>query len=285
MFRKSNDFVTQIGNIIQCENKANRQFLSKVLRINCYDQKPVSRGDFPEYSDGYYRQMVHRNKSRLELVIDSRPRFWKFKDVYLPGDVHRVTLHPMRVGDDMIRILKNLKEQPPKIHDIKIKFDSDLHYNLVKKGFRVNPSNLGILLKLDEFDSNTTIKILVYPKTVQVDIGCTYMPIMWDMSGTIHLLTLVGRLQQYLHTLTGNQSKIPLPSGWIITHYHFGKDGTEALSGKTFHRTVEEVAGGMIRFYSKEMKDKKRIARIEQIKTPNTTIDQHIDEMIMQETE
>jgi len=32
------------------------------------------------------------------------------------------------------------------------------------------------------------------------------------------------------------------------------------------------------------MKDKKRIARIEQIKTPNVTIDQQIDEMIMQET-
>ncbi len=284
MLHKINDSVTENCNIYQCDSKANRQFLSKAMKINCIEQRAFSRGDFPEYSAGNYRQLIRRNRSKLEMVIDTKPRFWKVRDVNLPGDMRRVTLQPMRVGDDMMGILQNLKEQPAKIHDIKIKFKSDLHYHLLKKGYRANPNNLGILLKIDSFHNDITVKVLVYPKTVQIDIGCTFMPLIWDMSGAFYLLTLVGRIQQYLHTLTDNEAKLPLPSSWIITHYHFGKDGTESLSGQSFHRTIEEVAGGMIRFYSKEMKDKKRIARIEQVKTPNATINQQIDEMIMQET-
>jgi len=177
MLHKINYSVTENGNIYQCDSKANRQFLKKAMKINCVDQRPFSRGDFPEYSDGNYRQIIHRNRSKLELVMDTKPRFWKVKDVYLPGDMHHVTLKPMRVGNDMIGILQNLKEQPPKIHDIKIKFESDLHYYLVKKGHHVNPSNFGILLKLDEFDSNTTIKVLFILKLYRLTLDVHICPL------------------------------------------------------------------------------------------------------------
>ena len=73
--------------------------------------------------------------------------------------------------------------------------------------------------------------------------------------------------------LTGLSGVIlPTVNNWIITHWHFGKDGTTAYNGQNFHYTIEDVNTGLIRFYSKLMKSGERIPRLEQIQTPQNSL-------------
>jgi hypothetical protein len=183
----------------------------------------------------------------------------------------------------MINILSKLRNQPPTIHDLKLKFHSDLHEVLSAFGHKSNPANNGIVLKLPSLDNNITCKVMVYPKTVQIDIGCTFRPFVNDLSGVVHLTFVLGRIYQCIFLMGGNSADIPQASLWIITHYHFGKDGSETYSGQTFHRTYEDVASGLVRFYSKTMNDGRIVPRIEQICTPNISLNQEIERMIVQE--
>lgn len=220
-------------------------------------------------------------KSLIEIVIQSRPRQYKLRGIDLPEDRRRLT-HRV-TGDSVIDILCKLRDQPPAIHDLKLKFCSNLHEVLLKLGHKSNPSNNGIILKLPSLDNNITCKVMVYPKTVQIDIGCTFRPFVYDISGVVHLTFVLGRIYQCIFLIGGNSADIPQVSLWIITHYHFGKDGSEAYSGQAFHRTFDDVASGLVRFYSKKMNDGKVIPRIEQIHTPNISLDQEIERMIVQE--
>lgn len=183
----------------------------------------------------------------------------------------------------MIDILSKLRNQPPAIHDLKLKFHSNLHEVLLNLGHKSNPANNGIILKLPSLDNNITCKVLVYPKTVQIDIGCTFMPFVYDISGVVHLTFVLGRIYQCIFLMAGNSADIPLVSFWIITHYHFGKDGSETYSGQGFHRTFEDVASGLVRFYSKIMKNGNSVPRFEQIQTPNRLLNDEIEKMIVQE--
>jgi len=70
---------------------------------------------------------------------------------------------------------------------------------------------------------------------------------------------------------------IPHVSKWIITHHHFGKDGTITLSSQNFHYTFEEFSAGMIRFYSKDFPDGSVKARVEQIITPRRSLQEELE--------
>jgi len=184
------------------------------------------------------------------------------------------------MGEGIIDILKKLRQQPPSIHDLKLKFESDLHSKLLDQDYQVIPSNHGIILKLPRLDSNIVVKILVYPHTTQVDIGCTFKPFVYDISGVLQLTALLGRITQLISLLAGPDVEIPEINKWIVTHYHFGKDGKEEYNGQSFHRSYEEVANGFVRFYSKKMDNGRTIPRIEQIQTPHDSLDKAISNII-----
>ena len=94
------------------------------------------------------------------------------------------------------------RDQPPKIHDIKLMFHSNLHNALLKLNYVPESSNKRIPLEIPTFNNNIIIKIQVYPKTIQIDIGCTYKPFVYDISVVIHLTHILGRVCQYIESLT-----------------------------------------------------------------------------------
>jgi hypothetical protein len=232
-------------------------------------------------TNGNFRQYILKYKSFIEIVIHGRPTYYKLKGITLPGDSKRLTQKV--TGDGMMEILYSLREQPPSIHDLKLKFHSNLHGVLLDMGHTQHPSNHGILLKIPQLDYNITSKVLVYPNTVQIDIGCTFRPFVYGISGVTNLAFVLGRIYQCIFFMAGNAANIPDILQWIITHYHFGKDGTETISGQMFHRTFEDTASGLVRFYSKLMKNGDIIPRVEKICTPGVTLDQEINKMIAQE--
>ncbi|MCV0372741.1 MAG: hypothetical protein K5793_04215 [Nitrosarchaeum sp.] len=227
--------------------------------------------DFPELSPENFRQLIHKNKEKLEMVSNSKPKIWKIKGIKL-SKKDPITVYRTGGGENMIDILDNLKEQPPSIHDIKIKFISDLHSFLISRGYQVNPTNNGIKLDVPKFEDGIAVKILVYPNTVQIDIGCSFFPLIFDSAGVTSISCLLGQIKQYLSHISEYNACISEPNNWIITHYHFGKDGTEVLSGQAFNREWQDAAGGLIRVYSK-FKNGSNYARIEQVRTPRIVLE------------
>lgn len=284
MTQPCNNVVTQNCNAIQCKTQKQQEFLNRALKINTEQQRPFHFRDFPDYSQENFRQMIHKLRDKIVLLYRSPLGFYKVIGVSLPEDRKCVTYEGTRVGLSMIPILTMLKEQPPAIHDIKLKFESSiLHETLKNLGNTMNPDNHCIKLQHYYLQDYLFAKMQVYPNTVQVDIGCSSKPIIYDIGGAISLSIHLGRLYHYLSQLINKKPDFPLPNKWIITHYHFGKDGREELAGPRFERTIEDAIGGIIRFYSKTMPDGRTLPRVETIATPHRTLDEEILLMIKEE--
>jgi hypothetical protein len=189
------------------------------------------------------------------------------------------TTQGMGVKQNIDSILESLKEQPPAIHDLKLKFDGNNLYENLNDGTRnINSYNKGIILESLSW-GYIIAKIIVYPKTVHIDLGCTFQPYPYSCGGAIELRKTLEKIRQYLLDLSKDSATIPPVDDWVITQYHFGKDGKESLSGLSFEHTWEEVEGGFKRFYSKHMPDGRIIPRLEQIRTPNRTMYEEMELM------
>jgi len=276
--QKINGFVTKRCNEGILTDKQ-RYFIGKAKRINVEKHRPFSCYDFPELSSVNFRQMIYRLKGHIELYTKSTPCFYKVKGIKIHLSDTIVTEKP--TGEAMYDILLHVRQQPPAIHDIKLQFPSDLHGIYSKKPFcKMNPKNKCIIEKIPGLSPNIFAKLLIYPSMIQVDIACTNSPLIYDVNGALKLVCFLGRLYQYLWFLGDFQAEIPEIWDWVVTQYHFGKDGTEELNGKMFHRTIEEFSTGLVRFYSKRMPDGKTIARFEVTQNPKNSLDKEIDKMI-----
>ena len=273
---KSNGFITNKSNgyII---TKKQKQFLDKAKSINIIHKRPFSCGDFPEFSDTYFRQMIYQLKRYVEIYVKSNPCYYKVKDVKLYKNDRIVTDPP--TGEKLIWMLNQLKKQPASIHDIKIHFDSNLYETISKiPEIEINPKNKGIFLNC-ELISGYHTKLSIYPAKVQIDVSCTFNPIVYDNQGAIFLIVLLTNLQNFLISLGKGQVQISDFRQWIITHYHFGKDGKEEWNGESFHITIADAFDGLTRYYGKIMPNGKKIPRGEQICTPKIKISDELEKM------
>ena len=256
-----------------------QKFLSIAIKINVEEDRPFNCYDFQSFTRTNYRQMIHRLRDFIVVAYKSNPCQYRVRGTPWKKILPTVTDRP--TGERMIEILRSLREKPPKIHDIKLKISSNLHNFLPQEN--VDPTNKGIKMKM-KLDQDSLANVLVYPKIIQVDIACTNNPIIYDISGVVRLCFLLGHLYSLLQSWANYRASIAPFYEWTVTHYHFGKDGTESFSGQSFHRTFEDFSIGLVRFYSKEMPDGKTIPRIEQVVTPNNSLNNEIDKMIFQET-
>ncbi len=273
---KTNGFVTDETNR-QGITKKQKQFLDKAKNINVISKRPFSCVDFPEYSDTHFRQMIYQLKKYVEIHVKSNPCFYRVKSVKLDKRDRIVTDNP--TGEKLIWMLSQLKEQPPAIHDIKIQFDSNLYETVSKiPVIKINPINKGIILNC-ELISGFHTKLLIYPTKIQVDIACTFNPIVYDNQGAISLIVLLTTLQNFLTSLGKGHVEIPDFRHWIVTHYHFGRDGKEEWNGKSFHISIADALEGLTKYYSKDMPNGKCIPRVEQIRTPKSNISDELEKM------
>ena len=274
---ENNVNVTLDSNSYHTLSKQDKQFIKNALKINRIDLRPFSFLDFQQLSKVNFRQKILKNRRFIEVVKKGHPTFYKIKGIELPGDSHHITLKNRGVGEKFLDLIESLKNADPTIHDIKIKFQSNLHENLVKKGAATDKTNKSILVSAPVFDNNVNAKILVFPNTTQIDIGCTYKPLVYDVAGILKLHEILSQISY--HLIGFSDCILPSVHEWIVTHYHFAKDGSWC-SGQTFHMTFEEVTSGLIRFYSKQMPDGTKIPRLEQIRTPNRSLKEELQEVL-----
>lgn len=250
-----------------------QKFYDKGRYICEKEQREFTYLDFPELKHGTFRQNVNRLKPHIEVSIRSNPVFYKIRGINLPGDFRNVTPRDTRDVSILFQILALLKNQPPMFHDVKILIYVNIHSALLAAGLTANPSNQVILIKQFPIsDDNIVLKASVYPQSVQLDVACTYKPMIYDVESFLYFLEILKEASMYLTSIT--RVTLPPVKDWIITHYHLNKDGSCAIDGASFHYSVLDVSAGYIRLYSKKMKDGRVIPRIEQIQTPKISISQ-----------
>jgi hypothetical protein len=274
------DSITENYNGIQIQQytKTQQKFLKKAVTINkagdlfCWTDFDMSNDNF--------RQKVFELKGIIECAITSNPAYYRVKGMtYNYKVLDHITLGGMGVGKKMQNILESVSKQPPAIHDIKLKFECPKVYNyLIKFGHKPNPTNKGIVFSRIEVNDHTSLNFTVYPKTITIDLACTYKPIIYDPRGALQLVQILERVRYALTIDTKNLVEISDPLEWIITQYHFNQDST-AYDGPSFHITVDEFSVGMVRYYSKNFPNGVKRIRKEIIKTPKRTVNDEIYEM------
>jgi hypothetical protein len=166
------------------------------------------------------------------------------------------------------------------VHDLKFKIVAELHKHLLERGYNEEKSNRGIRVEIATAEKGLTIKVIVYPKMVQVDIGCTFNPISWDADGALRLTLILVKTHETLLAASGHKADIPPIAEWVITHRHHGMDGKTEYSGQAFNITFEGLKGEMVRAYVKIMPDGRRVPRIEKIMTSKNTFQKEIESLL-----
>ena len=281
MAEKRNTPVTPTRNIRGVGG--NQWFLEKARKI-CEEGEDFDFTDFREISRGNFRQLIYRNKDKIVRTNRSTFCSYKLKGYKTRGRGEDVTLGGMGVGSNMEEILRSLRGQPAMVHDLKIKLESDLHSYLKSQRFHVFPSNKRISLGSYPLGHYIHANISVYPKTVHIDVGCSRNAIIYDTSGALNFLTMLGRLYQILFKSAQSEYVvIPEPLEWMITNYHFNRDGKNEYSGELFHRTVGDFTGGFVRWYTKKFPDGKTRIRQEKIMSVNRTVEEECNRMMNQD--
>ena len=182
------------------------------------------------------------------------------------------------MGVDLIKYIQDADSQISAIHDIKIKINSNLHKFLLESGQIKNQKNKGIKFIIPTQNANITVNALVYPKTIQIDIGCSYEVFTNNEYGKKQFALLLNLICTKLCECSDHKATIPETSQWILTHYHYGRDGHLEYNGEKFHITARNALGEFVRTYSKKMLDGNTIVRIEKIKTPHITVDKFLSD-------
>ena len=185
-------------------------------------------------------------------------------------------------GEDFLYKIESLRYEQLCVHDIKVKLKTNIHHYFVNHGYSSAKSNGLIIINYPNQDNNLTIKISVYPPTVQIDIGCTYKPLVFDTSSMWSLHELMSKISFHLTCLIKNKMELPPVHEWVITHFHLNKDGSDGYSGESFNFEAEEFNLGIFRFYSKHYLDGKTKLRLEKIKTPQNSIAEEMHKVLFQ---
>jgi len=263
--------------------KSQQYFYDRAESICRIEQRLFCCDDF-NLSKTNFRHKILELKPYIVKVVDGRPSFYKIKGVDIPGDLHSITLKPTGVDTSQLeKILLNCKNQPPCIHDLRFKIYSNLHEKLLQKGLTPNKHNNSILITnslIPSPDSTLNIKLLVYPKQVQLIVGCSTKPIIYNPSSIQDLVFNLGRYTELLRSFVNDLFSITPISKWIAVGYHLNRDGSFELQDSNFNYYFEDVANCLTRIYSKHFPDGKIKPRLEQTLTMNKPLEELAKEAI-----
>lgn len=273
--------LTELINTYHTRNitKAKRKFLHIAYNVNTKQKISFCVEDFREkgYSDNQFRQYVYQLKDMIVVESKSNPVFYKLKGIKLSNHPKKITENCMGVGMKTLEeSLDMLKHLPPQIHDIRIKFPSKNLHSILQKFRKLIPmkQNNQIHLEYPYPNAIDAHRILcqINPKSVQIMISNTYSPIFCDPDGIFDLGTTLGHIRDYLLQRSDpNFVDIPEVRDWIVSMYHFNKDGI-TRSGKAAEIEISDFNSTLMRYYSKKMPDGTTKDRLEIVQTPDIPI-------------
>lgn len=266
--RPVNKVVTQ-----KCNRYYSKQWIMHKGTIICKMGKDFVYSDFAdEIKPGAFRTAILRLKKdgKVKPVIQGRFPSYCIVGYEIGNERGDVTLEDMGVGQEFENILHDVGFQYPTVHDITIQVPcKDLYKELLQLGETPNKSHNGIDLGRCNFTDTISAHILVYTKTIQIHIGCSFDPIVYSSLGAQKLLMMLTEWRTMIDERTGNKMEdMPPVENWMVTHYHFNKDSEKSYSCKKFEVKLSEFTTGFIRFYSKSFPGGIMRVRLEQSRTP-----------------
>ncbi len=252
-------------------SKTEKEFLKAVYKINTIGKEYASREDFRTFSKEKFSNLACRLKFCLIKVINSRPPQYLLDGISI-GNVKIKDTELGKIKSDFDRELLRLKTQPPFIHDIKLMAKtSELYEYLIKNGATPNKSNKGITVNELPLNSKISTSCTVYPNgTLLVHLGCTYYPIQYSIQGWLEVNSICSKIEILLVTLINHQFICQPTSDWIVTYYHFNKDGV-IINSPIHHYSIARLSEHS-QIYIKKMKNGDKVLRYEEKITPNRTI-------------
>lgn len=256
-------------------SKTQKKFLKRAYDINVVAHRPWTLVDFKDmFSPDYFRQLKKRLSSFIELVNGGHPHFYKLKGIHC---TYFVTKTPTRVytkdvEPEFENILSQVKKQPLMMHDIRIEARvAQLYDNiLLNTDLEFNAHNFAFTISIPAGRRFTVVVNLYRNNKMQVMIGCTRLPLRYDIGGFHELSALLGAVCQYLKDLAGAEFFHNPISDWIVQYLHLNQDGIE-ISGERFRYTIADLSNHSV-FYLKKFNDGKIKPRYEEHQKPNKTI-------------
>ena len=192
---KTNTLLTEICNTHRV-TVSQKKFLHDAIQINIEEKRPFSLYDFQNMMTPVnYRQTMFKLRNVISIESKGKPYLYRVNGTPLNKRIPLTHHHTGVAGDPMIRILKRLKGKSPAIHDIKITARSDFHAFLSHQTMNKRNHSIKLIFKLDY---NIQATVLVYPDKLQIDLGCTLEPIIYDVLGVVRLSFVLGRLYTLL---------------------------------------------------------------------------------------
>jgi hypothetical protein len=174
--------------------------------------------------------------------------------------------HPLYV------MLRNRIFDKDSIHNIRLRLEvHDIYSEVNGNRFRINEVSKD--KDIDWQINNSIVRIVIHrTNTVSVSVGCTFNPIPLDHDGLDRFYTTLARVEGYLKCLANQNQRVPDYAEWLITMWHFHKDGLKEYAGKTFSITVEDADHNLHRIYSKLFGNGKMKVRDEYQGYPNIKV-------------
>jgi hypothetical protein len=186
-------------------------------------------------------------------------------------------------------MIKNLPLDKQSIHDIRLRFSVTSIWTMLSNNTNFPRNNRSKDIVIPSWYKNNAIVGVTIHKTdtVSVTIGCSLQPIPLVFNGIIRFFTILARSEERLQTLLDTSTvegdkitqSIPEYRKWIITMWHFGRDGLLEYTGEKFSINVENAQHILTRVYSKDFGTHTRI-RIERQEYPKKTVVEAINEKL-----
>jgi hypothetical protein len=291
--------------------KAMVKHMEHIVFVEC---RPFSYMDFENFEvDGRVYSIAHgtcRNKFSylakiqiIELEYNCKVSYYTLKGVHFgaKGTMTRNHMGDSSVinvtgimGNEMEDLLNYLKTLPPEeasVHDIHYKFTVTDSYKIMSTNRTynrlINPVSKDIILPPDIIDGLKIQTIIHRTDTVTVSVACSNFPIILNAEGLLRISVALTRAEERLSakldesgkSLEGGYERIPIPDNrrWLITMWHFGKDGNfEFVNGSCL---TWGYGREVLRSYPKSIKNKKG-QRKEKQEYPNKTNEEAFKEKL-----
>jgi hypothetical protein len=254
----------------------------------------------PDYGTIRNKLSKFSQEGKIELCYIDTIAFYslpgkKFgKDKLMTGDTTGIILYNKSKHElykamrkhPIYNIIKDIVFGKTMLHDIHLSFKVDGLWNYLSNveyyKMRTNPKKT-ISFGYYAIERYLSIRVFVQDTdTVNVTVGCSKNPIVYDCDGIIRLSDALTRIEERLSAVVNDPNnktfnveynpsniKIPNKDNWIITLWHLHRDSYEEYSGEKFQCCWKVAKNLFIRIYSKELKLNKNIIRVELQENPD----------------
>ncbi len=283
--------------------KLDEAMQNRMASIVLSEHRPFCYFDFLQFEvEGFEHSMSHgtfrnkifklRKKGDVEVSYRSVQTFYTLKSHKFGKPMTPNHTGVSSSNNTLALLLQNLALGKNSIHNIRLRFKVDGLWSLAAENSSFVVKSFSKDIRIGAWQvGDLFIRVTVHrTNTVTVAVGCSYNPIVSDVSGIILLSEALTRVEERISALIGHTVlcsgqdrstfKISDHKGWIVTMWHFGADSITEHSGRDFHMSWEVAENALIRTYTKDMKDRKRRIRIEKQEYPDKPLSQALEEKL-----